>query len=317
MVKTVTAITCTGSRTQAFQLCRQYMARQTRKPDQWIVVHDSVDVTPELQEASAAEFELYAGPVRWQEGYNTHRSNMDEALKHVRGDVIVIFEDDDWYAPTYIEEMLKVLGNKLIAGEAYAKYYNVGLPGFKTMQNMFHSSLAQTVIHRDLLPELYRAVHSGQLYFDIHLWEEAFRNNIPRMLVSNKNISVGMKGLPGRHGIGAGHRAEGYKSDIDLNKLTEWIGEDVKNYLPFIKEIPRGKKLAVRKTVSAAQPGAGTAEQKLPARGPAGRAPKSPVPTKGQVPPIPTSPPGAKPTLQRPMRGWNVADKKPAGVPGS
>lgn len=218
-----------------------------------------------LKAECASEFELYRGPREWKPGLNTHRFNMEEALSRIEGDYILILEDDDYYAPTYIEEMVKLLSQADIVGEVNAKYYNLKIPGFRQMGNTHHASLAQTGITKDALPYLQAAVDSGELYFDIHLWRAAFQHKIPMRIFANKNLCVGMKGLPGRAGIGAGHRMEGYRKDYGLEKLTEWLGADAEIYKPFITENydrPE-RKLLPRKsppTARFAVPGAGNGQ---------------------------------------------------------
>jgi hypothetical protein len=53
-----------------------------------------------------------------------------------------------------------------------------------------------------------------------------------------KNLYVGIKGLPGRHGIGVGHSdtMECYKDDSKSEILKQWIPNDYKNYLELKQE---------------------------------------------------------------------------------
>ena len=236
-MSTVTVITCTGSRTEAFDLCQSYMAAQTRQPDQWIVVHDGItdDEAKQLQ-ADITHFELYAGPRKWREGLNTQRFNMEEALKHVRGDYVFVIDDDDYYAPEYIEKMVRVLESGVdVAGLSNNKYYNVSIPGFREMGNFRHSSLASTAFRKEFLPLLHAAVDSGELYFDIHFWEQARAQKLIITLLANSSLVIGIKGLPGRAGIGAGHKVAGFAIDRDLVKFNEWLGAAVDKYKPYVK----------------------------------------------------------------------------------
>jgi hypothetical protein len=232
----VSVITCTGFRPEAFKLCFSYMQRQTYLgPVQWIIVNDAytkeeVDALP-----TNAVYELYAGPQKWQEGLNTQRSNMVEALSHVKGDYILIMEDEDFYKPDYIEVMMKLLQSTDIVGGANSRYYHVGVPGWKEMHNYNHASLCETGLKKKVLPLLLDAVNSGELFFDVCLWRKVHEKKIPYILHAESNLVVGMKGMPGRAGIGVGHKVKDYLIDSGMLKLKEWLGADADNYLPFIK----------------------------------------------------------------------------------
>lgn len=234
----VSVITCTGHRPEAFALCQKYMQRQTYDGAlQWIVVNDaySKEEVEAFKNRNKIPFELYAGPQKWTEGVNTQRWNMLEALKHVKGDKLLIIEDEDYYKPTYIEEMVKLLEHVDVVGEANAKYYNVSIPGYKEMHNLNHSSLCQTAIRSSMYKALKDAVDSGELYFDIHLWQHVQAKQKNFLLLHNKNLCIGVKGMPGRSGIGAGHKLRDYMYDSDLSKLRELFGADAANYVPYLK----------------------------------------------------------------------------------
>jgi len=266
MADKITLITCTGSRPEAFELCQKYMAEQTVPYDQWIVVHDGIDAeqAQEMQE-NYPHFELHAGPRLWREGLNTHRFNMEEALKHVTGDYIFVIEDDDYYAPEYLAEMLKLLKSADMVGLSNNKYYNLSIPGWKEMGNFKHSSLCTTAMRASVLPLLQRAVDSGDLYFDMVLWQLAQAHRLNTLFKANSTLSVGIKGMPGRTGIGAGHRFSGFSIDPNASKLTEWLGQEASSvYLPYVKKFtaqsniatPQTAQKAISKPATARRPGA-------------------------------------------------------------
>src|SRR5688572_31728646 len=102
----VTLITPTGNRHQAFALAEKYVARQTYKgPLQWLVIDDfPLKPTP-----CTMNQEYVQGPLQWKTGYNTQRYNFQAAIPLIKGDYVLIWEDDDAYKPEYIEVMLGVL----------------------------------------------------------------------------------------------------------------------------------------------------------------------------------------------------------------
>lgn len=249
VIPEVSLITCTGSRPEALALCEQYILNQTVKRDsEWIIVDDSSEMLP----ANKTIFQhngytlvkkFFRGPRKWEEGLNTHRFNMEEAIKHVKGKYIFFWEDDDLYKPAYIETMLELLKHADIVGEAKAKYYNLELPGFKELHNYRHASLCQTAIKRSVLPLVKEAVNSGEMYFDVHLWRNVQEKRIPYLLFAESNLVIGIKGMPGRAGIGVGHKNKDYLFDPGLAKLGEWCGEYASNYKPFLRKKENGRML--------------------------------------------------------------------------
>lgn len=232
---TVTIITCTGARPDAFALCEKYVARQTYKgPLQWIVVDDF----PRVPTKCTMGQEVYQGPKEWREGINTQHFNMDEALKHVKGDYIFTFEDDDWYAPDYIETMLYFLQKFPIVGQSHSRYYALKDRMWHDWGNTMQCSLNETAMRTAEMLTIYEeAVNSGNLFFDIALWQKVRLLNIPFLAFQHIGLVCGMKQLPGKGGIGSGHRrdselASKFKPDPGFNKLKEWVGlEDAMVYI--------------------------------------------------------------------------------------
>lgn len=219
-------ITPTGGRPECFKLCAKFLAEQTYPgPIQWIVIDDCSPSTPKPAISPRIQYEYYVGPKQWRTGLNTQRLNLDYAFHKIRGKYVFFWEDDDYYAPTYIDVMLEHLRFARIVGEGNARYYNVNVPGFKRMLNHSHASLSQTAISADLLPILDLAINSGELYIDIVLWKKAHDGNWPLTVLSNSGLCVGMKGLPGRLGITPSHVSRDFMYDPQWAKLEEWIGK--------------------------------------------------------------------------------------------
>lgn len=230
----VTLITCTGARPKAFKLCQEYMLRQTFDGDvQWIIVDDT-QWPHDVKVKDKWVTEKLRGPKIWEEGLNTQRSNMEEALSKVKGDYILVIEDDDWYHPEYIEKTVNLLKFFQIVGESNNKYWNLRVPGFMEMRNYGHSSLCSTAVRQDSFNYLKRAVNSGHFYFDIELWKYAKEDKLKTCMYSELNLCIGIKGMPGRGGLGVGHQDKAYTPDIKLLHLKKWIGDDYKNYIPFM-----------------------------------------------------------------------------------
>lgn len=239
----VSIITPTGGRPEAFALCVKYMQRQTYQGEvEWVVVSDLEAPEVTVKDLPAGwSLVLVPGPKPWKEGINTQRYNLDEGLSKATGEIILIMEDDDWYHKSYVESMVHFLNFTPVVGECNAKYYNIQHRNFKPMLNYEHASLCQTGIRRVLLPYLERAIHSGELYIDIVFWKMIRAEKVPHFFFSDVNLCVGIKGMPGKMGIGVGHKPIGFTPDGAGFKLAELIGEDTELYKDYL-----GKALTIK-----------------------------------------------------------------------
>lgn len=235
----ITLITPTGMRLESLQRCASFVHRFTGPYQiQWIIVDDGPK--PSFVECDRRIQLCYIRPEHRWVGNHTLAKNLVEAVPFVTSDLIFFIEDDDWYAPDYLEFMVDEfqLGKKII-GEFPSFYYYVPRRLWKNCDNRMHASLCQTAIHADLLPLLKRICHNnnnGQGFVDIGLW-----NSVPsteRVLIHGTHPHcIGIKGMPGRSGIGMGHRPDSLASDwvrdeMDLSQLQKWIGDDVFLYQP-------------------------------------------------------------------------------------
>lgn len=230
----LTLLTVTGDRPQAFALCERWMARQTLKPDQWVVVDDGITPTACTMGQDVIRLPAPANPCG-----KTFARKFIDAIKAnaIRGDVVAFIEDDDWYAAEHLETLTGQLGGLDIAGEAPALYYHVGARGYRQHANSNHASLCQTAIDRRLLPMLYQVAISSEAGIDLALWQAVSeRRNVyaPR---NGRRTCIGIKGMPGRAGLGSGHQAgNGYTPDADLNTLRGLIGDDAEAYAAFAND---------------------------------------------------------------------------------
>lgn len=227
----VTLITPTGSRPEAFKLCEKFMARQTFKGSiQWIVVDDS----PKNPTVCTMGQEYYVGPLEWSEGINTQRYNLALGLSKVKGDYVFIIEDDDNYQSEYIEVYLDFLKRAFLVGEGETFYYSLKEEAYKPMLNYKHASLCQTAFRKGAIPFITKAIHSGEVYTDIVIWNRAKQGNIKHILFNGMNLCTGIKGFVGRTGIGVGHRPADFIPDPDHRVLRQLVRNDYNLYKPFL-----------------------------------------------------------------------------------
>jgi hypothetical protein len=158
--------------------------------------------------------------------------NLIAGLGRVTGDVVAFIEDDDWYAPTYLETMLRLLDTAPLVGEGLSRQYNVRTRTYRNCCNAAHACLAGTLCRSWYIPKIIEVVKrcGPRACYDLSLWR-AFEHSI---LTLNTRLYVGMKGLPGRAGIATGH-TDGTcaNPDPDIAVLHEWIGDDAREYERF------------------------------------------------------------------------------------
>lgn len=224
----LTLITPTGGRPEAFALCERWMAAQTVKWDQWIVVDDCDPPTP----TTLGQTVIRPEPL-WQPGDNTQARNLLAALPLIEGDLIAIIEDDDWYGPRYLESIETYLQIFLAVGQIPACYYNVPASMWRNNKNDNHASLCQTAFHASELRNLEAVIHLAPKFIDLEFWhrERAIKEQTTLLYTPKHPLCVGMKGLPGRDGIGGGHipGRSGWNED-NGDKLRELLGDDARLY---------------------------------------------------------------------------------------
>lgn len=304
MTEKITLITPTGNRPEAFALLEKHMSLQvfTGKYEfEWLVVDDG---TPAVKVTRGQKY--LRGPKEWADGINTQRLNLDAVIGQVTGDYVFIIEDDDYYSPRYLQTMINLLQTVSAVGLSRAKYYNVALPGSVVLPNEKHAALSQTAFKRNLLPLFEKAVNSGEYYIDSEFWDRVMKGNISHIFLGNTELSIGMKGMPGREGLGAGHTIRGYQIDRDKSRLREWLGSAAELYVPYLREI-KDVVLPEQRTKQAVQP-------RLLASVPTGavtnRSSQSNVPSSGgQLTRVAPAVPRNEPVLDKLGTGEPVGDK--------
>lgn len=211
----VDVITPSGGRPDTLELCRHYVDRQTYSDINHIVV----------------------------ETEGTLADNLALLLEQVTGDAVVVFEDDDWYHPLWVEYCVEKLQQFPMVGELHTRYYHLPLRKYRDMETRARSSLCNTAFRPEMGKFLRTAYEAGHVGIDARFWAEAIRHGTKYHLNPGPQwYVVGMKGLPGRPGMGAGHRANFYRNrpDTDEVVLRSWIGDyDADHYLRLLQEWER------------------------------------------------------------------------------
>lgn len=227
-MNSLTLLTTTGARYEAWEICEILMSRQTFKGSvRWVVVDDGKVPQQINFKKHNWKIEVLRPIPYWKHGMNTQSRNLLTGLNVIgNNERLVIIEDDDWYSPKYLSEIDKWLNSSDLVGEAKARYFNVSTGMGKKLSNINHSSLCSTALKGNAIEILRICSNNNFQYIDIELWK-SFRGN---KRLYNSEMVVGIKGLPGRHGIGAGHKPN-FGIPIELKN---WIGNDIDLYEQFI-----------------------------------------------------------------------------------
>ena len=225
----LTLLTATGARPEAWAICERLMLRQDYAgPVHWIIVDDGPEPQPVTFEREGWSLTTIRPHPHWQPSQNTQARNLLAGLREVdAGARLVIIEDDDWYAPSWLRIADTALGNAELVGEWRARYYNIPQRRGRQLSNTQHASLCSTAMRGAAIDTFRWACERHAKFIDLELW----RKHRSRYLFAGNRV-CGIKGLPGRGGIGMGHSKDfAGTHDPDGRILREWIGDDADLYL--------------------------------------------------------------------------------------
>lgn len=218
----LTLLIATGARPEAWAISEKLLARQTYTgPARLVVVDDGPTAQPVALQRAGWDIEVVRPEPYWS-GANTQARNLAAGLAVIPADArVVMWEDDDWYAPEWLQTVAGWLESAELVGESHARYFNVATGRGHAMRNAKHASLCSTACRGSALGAFRQAVKRRQTFIDVDLW----RAHCAKALYDSR-LTVGIKGLPGRGGIGAGHRTT-FGQPMNL---ADWIGEDAALY---------------------------------------------------------------------------------------
>jgi len=166
-----------NDRPKFLQNCLRMLRAQTVQPQMVEVVNDPTIFKPTEKDITW----------RYRLGYERLR---DKGL-----DVIFFIENDDYYAPNFIETMLKkweANNRPDLFGTNYTVYYNLPWKKFVTLTHLRRSTMASTIIKPDMD---FKWCVDTEPYTDSWLWS---RSKLKGVTVNpDSNIFIGIK-----HGIG-------------------------------------------------------------------------------------------------------------------
>ena len=162
-----------GDRPEFLKNCLRMINQQTMQPSMIQLVND-YPITDKCD-------------ITWR-----YRIGYDR-LRNCGLDCILLMENDDWYAPDYIETMVNqwlASGMPEIIGTNYTIYYHIAINKHFTMNHQRRSSAMNTLLKPDLN---FNWCVDHEPYTDLHLWKTLKGHTF----CPPKVISIGIK-----HGVG-------------------------------------------------------------------------------------------------------------------
>ena len=231
----ITIITPTGDRPEGLRRCKFYIERQTtNKPIQWIIADDSEIKIPyeELVLSRNGSETSHIGRKYPGDKTKSFRGNLLNCLSLIKYTRILVFEDDDWYSPEYCKIYYDALTSNQLFGEGPARYYNVRTRRYRILGNAKRASFCQTALRSEIIDKLYVSCQRNSAFVDARLWNKDCKKFVSQAACH----CVGIKGIPGRLGIGMGHRCKSFTLDKEWKILEKWIGiDDAAYYRQFAK----------------------------------------------------------------------------------
>jgi len=127
-------ITPTRNRLFTLALLHQYISRQTRKADMWIIATDGD--APDFSESPVniliSQAEYAGSPVK---SFTGNLMRAVTAAEANGADAVLIMEDDDWYAPDYVAKMEETLAQAEVIGNKPTASMNIVSGSVKNVQH--------------------------------------------------------------------------------------------------------------------------------------------------------------------------------------
>ena len=206
----VDILTCTNGRPECLALCRRWVDQQTYKKVNHVIAE---------------------GGEIWD--------NMLDGLARCQGDAVVIFEDDDYYSPDWVEICVRELERADLFGQKRAFMYHAPTGGYADkIPTNGYSSLHSTAFRSSLKTLMADIVQDTKAdndpCLDGPLWHKF---GGPKHTIDVRKV-ITMKALPGKAGYSPKHQANRYsKFDRDRSVLRLWAGDEAADiYTRMIRE---------------------------------------------------------------------------------
>lgn len=226
----LTLITPTGDRPEAFALCERWIANQRYTGDfTWIVADDGVKDTACTMGQTVVRRKPGKG--------HTLCAQLRDTIPLVETDLLLIIEDDEYYGPDYISTMVGQLEHAELVGERASKYYFPSHRKWMQYPSWHHVALCRMGWQRSVIPTAIEAVTgTDHRSVDLRIWNAwDGTRRVWVDTVGDMRLSVGIKGMPGRK-CGVFSPPAGSHDDFSGDKLRQMVGDDAQVYLDMYDE---------------------------------------------------------------------------------
>jgi hypothetical protein len=199
-----------GDRKKLLLNCKLLILNQTIQPDHVAIInHKPTSRAPDLTQ-------------RVRKGF--------EKLRLIGCECVLIIENDDFYQPDYIEEMLSQwnkAGKPEIFGTSSTLYYHIIKNQYRVLNHPNRSSLMSTLLRCDA-PIVWPA--DSEIFLDLHLWKQLDGKTFD----TTHPIAIGIKHGQGLCG-GKGHSQMLFDNDdLKGDFLRSLIDEESVNFYEAI-----------------------------------------------------------------------------------
>ena len=244
----ISVITPTRDREEKLEQVRECLKNQTVKPIMWSVVDDSRSALPDKFFTDLPFPHRYTHLKRTLPISIAYNSALALDLCP-RSDIYVIFEDDDYYPPTYIENAISFFSSDAdeLVGNRRWPDYRLTDPSYRVrMTNPTGKQGGLAEWHHTLIKGhdlCMRIVSFGRgrpaaRSFDCDLRDYLVRCGVRYTLFDfgEEHSCISLKGYGGGGGVIDAHRSsEGFTPDTDYVMLKKWLGEDIHRYQKFLR----------------------------------------------------------------------------------
>jgi hypothetical protein len=221
----------------------RWMSRQTYTgPVHWIIVDDGPQPQDVPPPRDGWTITVCRPTPFWKPGCNTQSRNMRIGMELVNSaEPLLIVEDDDHYAPGWLERVDHELKSADMVGQRLCRKYSLRARRGRELVHSYRASLCATGLRGRAIARLRHALLLNCKLIDNVIWRPGSGKLFDGCYVT------GMKCLPGRAGIDSGHRIDfGELPDADGSLLRSWIGdEDAMTYEPMMSTTSRESEIAV------------------------------------------------------------------------